>query len=87
MKTIVLVGLLGTAALLTSGCADACERAANRLEDRLRECGLKVEEGQSDDNRECTESAATTAEKLAECAERATCDSVKTGAWITTCND
>jgi hypothetical protein len=87
MKKLVFAGLLGAAALFSTGCANACEEAANRLEDRLRECGLNVEEGEGDSDMECTESDAKTAEDLADCAERADCESVKTGAWLFTCSD
>jgi muramoyltetrapeptide carboxypeptidase LdcA involved in peptidoglycan recycling len=86
MKKLVFAGLLGAAALFSTGCgANACEKAAQRIEDRLRACGLNVEEGEGDGGMECTEANAATQERLADCAEKASCDSVKTGAWLSTC--
>jgi hypothetical protein len=85
MKKLMFAGLLGAAALLSTGCANACEKAASRIEDRLKECGLNVEEGEGDADMECTEANADTQEKLADCVEKADCDSVKTGGWVFTC--
>jgi hypothetical protein len=45
-----------------------------------------VEEGDGDVGMECTNSDAKTAEDLADCAERADCESVKTGGWLFTCS-
>jgi hypothetical protein len=86
MKKLVFAGLLGAAALFSTGCANACEKAQSRLEDRLTACGLNVEEGEGDVDMECTEDDAKTAEDLADCAERADCESVKTGGWLFTCS-
>jgi hypothetical protein len=86
MKKLVFASLLGAAALFSTGCANACEKAQSRLEDRLKECGLTVEEGEGDVDMECTESDARTNEALADCAEKASCDDVKTGGWLFTCS-
>lgn len=84
MKKLVFAGLLGAAALFSTGCANACEKAASRIEDRLKECGLNVEEGEGE-AQECTDTEADTQEKLADCAEKADCESVRTGGWLFTC--
>lgn len=85
MKKLVFAGLLGAAALFSTSCANACEKAQSRLEDRLKECGLNVEGEEGDAGMKCSEADANTAEALADCAERASCDTVKTGGWLFTC--
>lgn len=86
MKKIVFAGLLSVAAILGTGCADACEKAANRIEDKQKECGLTPASSDGDGTEaECTDAASTASEKLADCIEKAACDKVKDGTWITTC--
>jgi hypothetical protein len=85
MKKLVFAGLLGAAALFSTGCANACEKAQSRIEDRLKECGLDVAEEDGDAEMTCTDSEAATQEALADCAERAACDTVRTGGWLFTC--
>ncbi|HVG57836.1 MAG TPA: hypothetical protein VNA24_04730 [Hyalangium sp.] len=85
MKKLVFAGLLSAAALFSTGCANACEKAQSRLEDRLKECGLNVAEEEGDAEVECTETEAANQEAFADCAERASCDTVKTGGWLFTC--
>lgn len=93
MKKLVFAGLLGAAALLSTGCANACEKAQSRCEkalsridDRLRECGLNVADDDCDVEMTCTDDQAAKQEALADCAERASCDTVKTGGWLFTCS-
>lgn len=87
MKKFMFAGLLAAAAVLSTGCSDACESAASRYTDRLKECGVTVEEGDDEEGEEveCTDAAADAAEKLADCAEKATCEKVKDGTYITSC--
>jgi hypothetical protein len=85
MKKLVFAGLLGAAALFSTGCANACEKAQSRIEDRLKECGLEVAEEDGDVEMTCTDTEASNQETLADCVERATCDTVRTGGWLFTC--
>ena len=86
MKKFVFAGLLTAAAIFSTGCSDACESAANRFTDRQKECGVTVQEGNGDGEEvECTDTLATTSEKLADCIEKADCTKVKDNTWITTC--
>jgi hypothetical protein len=85
MKKLVFAGLLGAAALFSTGCANACEKAQGRIEDRLKECGLEVAEEDGDADMTCTDTDAASQEMLADCVERADCDTVKTGGWLFTC--
>lgn len=85
MKKLLFAGLLGAAALFSTGCANACEKAQSRIEDRLKECGVNVAEEDGDTETTCTDTAAADQELLADCVERASCDTVKTGGWLFTC--
>lgn len=87
MKKLLFAGLLGTAALFATGCSDACEKAANTVEDKFEECDIETTggDGDEDEDFECTDAAAEAAEKLADCIEKASCDDVKSGAYITKC--
>ncbi len=88
MKNLLFAGLLGAAALFSTGCSDACEKAANRLVDRQEECGVTVpdtDDGDGDGDAECTDAAADTLEKLADCAEKATCEKVKDNSYLLSC--
>lgn len=86
MKKFVFAGLLGAAALTSTGCANACEKAQSRIEDRLKTCGLEVAEEEGDVEMTCSDAEAATQEKLADCVERADCETVKTGGWLYTCS-
>ena len=87
MKKLLFAGLLGSAALFSTGCADACEKAANRLADRQEECGVTLpdDDGDSDGDGECTDAGANALEKLADCAEAATCEKVKDNSYLISC--
>ena len=86
MKKLLFAGLLGTAALFATGCSDACEKAANTIEDKFEECDIETTGGgEEGEDVECTDELADAAEKLADCIEKATCDDVKSGAYITKC--
>jgi hypothetical protein len=87
MKKLVFAGLLGVAAVFATGCADKCEKAANTIEDKQKECGLTIpDSGDSDgEEAECTDAAADAAQKLADCIDKAACEKVKDGTWITSC--
>jgi hypothetical protein len=87
MKKLVLAGLLGVATLLATGCGDKCKKAADRIDARQKACGLNIADpgAASGSSTECTEAAGAASERFAECAEKATCDQVKDGTWITEC--
>jgi hypothetical protein len=86
MKKLLFAGLLGSAALFATGCSDACEKAANTIEDKFEECDIETTgDGDGDSDAECTDEAAEAAEALADCIEKATCDDVKSGAYLTKC--
>jgi hypothetical protein len=87
MKKLLFAGLLGSAALFSTGCADACENATDRLRDRQEECGMTVPDTDDDSTSECTDAGADALEKLADCAEAATCEKVKDSSYLLTCTD
>ncbi len=87
MKKLLFAGLLGTAAFFATGCSNACEKAASTIEDKFEECDIETTGGGDGDGEEaeCTDAAAEASEKLADCIEKATCEDVKSGAYITKC--
>ncbi|ADO71777.1 hypothetical protein [Stigmatella aurantiaca] len=87
MKKLLAAGLLGLAALLGTGCSDACEKAGSALKDKYKECGIPYSDGDgnAETDTECTDEAADADKTLAECIEKASCDAMRDGTYTTEC--
>lgn len=87
MKKLLVAGLLSAVAVFGTGCSDACEKAANTIEDKYEECDIEIDDGGDDEGEEaeCTDEAAEAAEKIADCIDKASCADVTSGAWLTNC--
>ena len=82
MKNIVLAcGILGILGALSIGCGgNACEAAANQVEDKYTQCGatLPTTSGTST-SVECTDALAKSAQCSADCLTAASCDCIGLG--------
>ncbi len=84
MMKLLFVGLLGTAALLGTGCASACEKASDQMERKFKACGVAYTDPNSADT-ECTDTQGQDTEKLADCIDALDCAEVKSGTGLLAC--
>lgn len=87
MKKLVAAGLLGVVAVLGTGCSDACEKTDSAREDRYKECGIDYSDGDgnAETDIECTDEAAEADKRVAECIEKASCDAMRDGSYLSQC--
>jgi hypothetical protein len=87
MKKLVAAGLLGVVALLGTGCSDACEKTGSALKDKYKECGIDYSDGDgnAETDTECTDEAAEADERVADCIEKASCDAMRDGSYLSQC--
>ncbi|WP_224368219.1 hypothetical protein [Hyalangium versicolor] len=84
LKKWLVGSLLGAVALLGSGCSNTCDAATERIDKRYSECGIAL--GDSDEApQECSDEDASELEHEADCIEKASCDDVKSGLYLTKC--
>jgi hypothetical protein len=83
----MLAVLLGAAALLATGCGNTCKDAATRVDEKYEECGVTLPDAKDgeEEEPECNDADADSAERSADCIEKATCDEVRSGDWIFNC--
>jgi hypothetical protein len=72
---MLAVGMMGLLAVVGTGCGNACDDAADHLE----ECGLSTGDGDGDGD--CTDQA----EAFANCIVDKDCDSIKDGSALLDC--
>jgi len=85
MKKLLFAGLLGSAALFSTGCANACDKATSTIESKYTECDIEFASG-GDDEPECTEARANQEEKKAECIEKGTCAQLRDANYVLSCS-
>ncbi|MDC0707049.1 hypothetical protein POL68_01060 [Stigmatella sp. ncwal1] len=87
MKKLLVASLLGVAAVLGTGCSDACEKAGSALKDKYKECGITYSDGDgnTETDTECSDEAADADENLADCIEKASCDAMRDGTYQAQC--
>ncbi|ADO73528.1 uncharacterized protein STAUR_5766 [Stigmatella aurantiaca DW4/3-1] len=76
------MGALWALAVSTTGCSDACEEAERRIDGKYAECGIAVGEPEAVD---CTEDVAEAKKQEADCIEKASCEDVRSGLYLTKC--
>jgi protein involved in sex pheromone biosynthesis len=86
MKKLMVAGLVAASVLFT-GCSNACEKAADTITDKYKECGIQTTTtgNGNGETSECTEAQGNASEKLADCIEKSTCDDIKAGTYLTKC--
>ncbi len=85
MKKLLFAGLLGAAAVLGTGCADACEKASDKVESKFKDCDVEYTKNEDGEDVECTEELGNASEKLADCIDKLDCAKVKDGTGLLSC--
>lgn len=84
-KNLFVIALLGLGVFAVGCGGNDCEDAADRMAAKFDECGIPTTNNgeSSGEEAECTEQAGKDAQALADKLEAASCDDVKSGAWVT----